>query len=91
MAKSQRRTPEQQIEYFNKRILEIKQKLRQQKSSRLTLKSDGIQSVLDSLVYAAKVNKAKVGEILELTSRLKRTGLKIEPRQRVKRKQPVAV
>lgn len=91
MAKSQRRTPEQLIEHFTKRIDEIKLKLRQQKHGRLTQKSDGIQGVLDSISYATKSNKVKVVEILELVARLKRTGLKIEPRQRVKRKQSAAV
>lgn len=90
--KSQRRSPEQQIALLTERINRLKSQIKNRKSPSLTANSEGIQAVLDCLTHAAKANKAQVGDVITLVSRLKRTGLKIESRARPvkKRVDPVS-
>ena len=81
-----RRTPEQLIADYKKKIKEQEEKLKASKSPKLTKDSAGIAEAIDAVVKAADANKVNIGDVIMTIATIKRCGLKIEKKPRVTKK-----
>jgi len=71
-----RRSPEQLIEIYKKKIQEQEEKLKTTKKVKLTKSSEGMQAVIDAINNAAEKNEVAAAEIIIAAAKMKRTGLK---------------
>lgn len=73
-----RRTKEERIAALEAQIQKLKQESSAPKEIKLGKESPGITAAISAIENAAKLNGVSVGDVIKATSRIKRTGLKIE-------------
>lgn len=80
MAKGKRRTEDELVAYYKKKIEEVEQRKRDRlnKKKEITRETEGVKEALKALEHVVETNKVSMGELIKFLSKTKRTGLRIQ-------------